>query len=405
MEKSNKWKLILVVGVLLIACAILRYTQYSSSSSGSSKTALANGSVKSQPLPESVKTQPKTTKEKEVPAKRTGPPLISPFYYEARDWLNSYCPVLTEQEEDLLLERHQRSPQTLVALAMLTSGRTEEFLIEALEKAPDDPLVIAAALKHRKALGLGKEELLESYKLAAPDDAFPDIMLASEVWASGDREKAAAYLKEAYGKNSYGDLPDLVETQASLLQEVGRSKEQALSRALVSKSDLADPGTIFANALSLEKIETLSSQDAELGLLLLDLSQRLSISDDVPLWQRDFYLDQEEGLYRKFSGIEDLEQVFDEDPKRLVQAAKVEREAIAPFTQASKAIVPILQRLSDEDRRQFVEIASGVSEQSALQWLARQEPGVFDEIENLASEPHSAWPGGGIFWGTSEKNP
>lgn len=330
------------------------------------------------------------------------PPKIAPFYYESRDWLHSYCPVLTEQEIDLLLERHQQSPETLVALAMLAPARREAILTEAFEKAPDNPLVIAAALKIYKALGISKEELLEKYKLAAPGDAFPDVFLASKVLYNGDRKKAVAHLREAYDKNIYGLLPDLADAQAGLLQEVGRTKEQALLRAFVTKSALADPGPIFASLGTLGSIDTLYSQDAELGLLLLDVSQKLTIADKAPLWRRDFYLNQEESLYRKLSEVADLEKVFYEDPSRLLQAVTAQRESIATFAQTSKAIVPILQRLNNENRKQFVEIASSVSEQSALQWVAQVEPYVFNEVEHLVSESN-AWPSGEVFWGSNEK--
>lgn len=121
-------------------------------------------------------------------------------------------------------------------LAARQAGGGREFLLKALERFPNDPRVLLAAV------GLddgpdAQRERLDRFKNAAPDNALADYLSARDHFQAGRSEQAVADLIAASGKGQFADyLVDAIQNTEELLLQAGKSPTEA--KALAASSAL-----------------------------------------------------------------------------------------------------------------------------------------------------------------------
>ena len=117
-------------------------------------------------------------------------------------WLvNSNAPKLSADEAESYVNRNGRQPRSLLA-AYYTSG-IEAYLREAMENHPNEPRVALAAASEAKAQGQTEEyrQWLNRFEAAAPENALPNYLLASDYMGAGQTEQGLQELRAATSKS------------------------------------------------------------------------------------------------------------------------------------------------------------------------------------------------------------
>ncbi len=115
-------------------------------------------------------------------------------------------PKLTRAEAELFLEARGRNAASL-ACAFRQTG-DEAYILEALDRFPEDPEVLAAALMSRNFKPENRGELIERLKSVEPDNVLGDYLGAIHGFAEGNAELALAELRNGLGK-PYRDFSEL----------------------------------------------------------------------------------------------------------------------------------------------------------------------------------------------------
>lgn len=138
---------------------------------------------------------------------------------------NGEMPQLRPEQLDLYLQQNQRNAGSLLA-AFRTTG-DKEFLKEALEKYPHNPLVNYAAA-FRSDTPEERAHHLAELKQAAPDNALPNYLAAYDLFKSGHPDDAAQELLAASGKSGWQDYsPAFIQNAEEAYRAAGYSQTEA----------------------------------------------------------------------------------------------------------------------------------------------------------------------------------
>ncbi|GAA5130004.1 hypothetical protein JIN84_04090 [Luteolibacter yonseiensis] len=107
-------------------------------------------------------------------------------------------PKLTRGQIDAYLRAQNRSAGSLLAAHHLS--RDQAFLVEAMEKFPNDPQVLLTSLLITSGLPEKQLETLAKLKLTDPGNGLGDCLAARALFELGKQEEAMAALSESMGK-------------------------------------------------------------------------------------------------------------------------------------------------------------------------------------------------------------
>lgn len=272
-----------------------------------------------------------------------------------------------------------------MALAMMNEDRAAQYLREVLESSPNDPRVLTLAYLRRGQLGLSGDELLSRLRESSPDNALPNIIVASKYFNDNDREKGEKALLSAYDQEGISTdfAQELLERKHSLLTEAGRTPAQASVRALAVQSYLGDFRNIFAQVDDIIGDSEFAEDSQRIGALLLDLSH--DAQEQTQLWQRAFALHQEKKILDKFAGIEQkaLTVEFSDSLDVLLSGVEADIHAVSQHINQSKAIVPIMQQLANIPGgiEPFADMYYNSGELAALEWLRLHHPSIAQDFD------------------------
>ena len=191
---------------------------------------------------------------------------------------NEGSPELRPEQLDLYLQQNQRNAGSLMA-AFRTTGE-KEFLKEALEKYPHDPLVNYAAA-FRSDTPEERAQHLAELKQTAPDNALPSYLTAYDLFKSGRPDEAAQELLAASGKSGWQDYSSaFIQNAEEAYRAAGYSQTEAklLANAgllLPQMQELRDLGRKM-NELAKAYQQNNDSASAQVTRdLALNLGQRL----------------------------------------------------------------------------------------------------------------------------------
>ena len=145
-------------------------------------------------------------------------------------YFDSICPLLSENEEDEVLRRNNRSPEVLVALALLRSKRGGAFLKEAVKGDVPPPIALYGVLSRAVYDG---DRVAAAQKLGG---AYGDLFLASHYAAEG---KSNPEILDALNRAAQSSdqlkpwLVDVRRLQEEIFVSVGRDPLGASARALL----------------------------------------------------------------------------------------------------------------------------------------------------------------------------
>lgn len=112
-------------------------------------------------------------------------------------------------------------------LAARQAGGGSDYLRQALERFPNDPQVLFAALTLRDSPE-EKQDRLERFKAAAPDNALPDYLSARNHFKNGQPEEAIRDLVAAVQKTQFQDyVVDAMQSTEELYLSAGKSPGEA----------------------------------------------------------------------------------------------------------------------------------------------------------------------------------
>lgn len=216
-------------------------------------------------------------------------PLASTGSSTAR--INKWAQLLLSTNEPVPLppevfENWLASGRTNAAdlLAARQAGGGKKYLLMALEKFPNDPRVLMAAVALDDSPE-ARRERLDRLRTVAPENALGDYLSARDHFKAGRVEQAIADLQSATGKGQFQDyMVDAIQNTEELLLQAGKSPAEA--KALASTSALlpqmAQVKGLAQDIAALQRQYTAAGDHASaesLALVGLELSDHLTAGD------------------------------------------------------------------------------------------------------------------------------
>jgi hypothetical protein len=312
---------------------------------------------------------------------------VNPGLYNL--YLNQLCAPLTAAEEDKLIAESGGDPNVLLALVFARSPRSEQWLREALRKAPENPLVHYAVLSKTYP---GFDRLRSALELArlAPQDASPLHAAALQSLRRGDREGAIAYLRDAAGREQFSTLFGTArEAAVDAYQLAGRAENDARARVLLEGVPRFEGVTISQLERELGLISSVNARPSltgkeELGALVLDGYQKALYSQGLDLNAYHAARGMETEYLRAFlytaSTVSDraiAEQYFPAPISEMFKEAQTEWNEAFPMLVFSQDRPGIYQRLNGGEKAELINRIVRDGELSAYRWAYQARPDIF----------------------------
>jgi hypothetical protein len=115
-----------------------------------------------------------------------------------------HVPNLTAVQAAAFVKENQGSAASL--LAAFRTSRDSAYLVEAMQKFPNDPQVALEALFKAGLSTAERRRWLEALKKSAPDNPLGNYLSAREYFNSGQIDLAVGELEAASGKTRFSDL-------------------------------------------------------------------------------------------------------------------------------------------------------------------------------------------------------
>lgn len=174
-----------------------------------------------------------------VPPEELTPPPVAVRLWERLkddDW-----PRLDPASVEVFLAQRNRSAEALLTAAETTGDKG--YLREAMERFPDDPRVAYAAYFFGGPLlndapsgpdqpaGPERRRWLERFKAAAPDNALPHYLAASDDFKAGRTDAAVTELLAAAGKPLWDPALEAIQNREEAYRAAGMSEAEAKAAA------------------------------------------------------------------------------------------------------------------------------------------------------------------------------
>ncbi|MDB6110997.1 MAG: hypothetical protein JWR69_2747 [Pedosphaera sp.] len=200
------------------------------------------------PAPESEPAAPSVaTPQLPTPHVTASAPPTEPPVEEPRKTNNAYARLSVRllnggelpkldpaQLESYLAANHQNAGSLLAALR--TTG-DPKFLLEAMQKYPNDPRVAYAAAFRADATPEDRRQWLEALKQSDPNNSLGGYLLAGNYLKSGQTEQALQELQSASGKSNWQDYSwDFMQNSEEAFLAAGYPEAEA--RAVAASSVL-----------------------------------------------------------------------------------------------------------------------------------------------------------------------
>jgi hypothetical protein len=289
-------------------------------------------------------------------------------------------PRLTLAQLTRYLEVNGRNAESLLAAFRATGDRA--LLDEALAKYPNDPHVAFTAWFRSPgdpddpAVMKARQEALDKFKQAAPDNALANYLSAANYFKSGQPELAVQEMEAGAAKGRYDAyLKESIQGVTEAYQAAGYSDAESKAMATMSAllphlSEVKRAGT------SLIELANECQQAGDPGLaqtarqMSLDLGRRLADPNATTLI---------EGLVGIAIQRSALEAIVAAAPDAAAaQAAQAQLDAVVQAREATKALwaaQPMdawLQTAPPQDISNFFDRMRLFGERRALEWLVRQ---------------------------------
>jgi|GEM_PF-4324740 len=310
------------------------------------------------------------------------------------DFLNSLGRKPTREEEDAMLANSNRDPQVLLGLVLVGSARAAQFLREALEKAPDNPLVHYQIL-HRGDPGFDRLASAQKLVSLVPNDAELRYAAAVEAFAAGDRTLAMDDLRTASTLSEFASLRGAeFAARLEIYRQTGSNEELAQARVAL---DFIQPlgltaifklhGYLFPGASPGDSIVpsdwNIPPGSEEMVALLLDAQRKVlnnkALSLDSYLGARGMESEYLKAFFRaNVSGENPAAVSYLSAPAtELLSAADAELARIEPVTRFMYDKPGVYQRLSPYQQWELVKRIEKDGELSAFQWAYGVRPDIF----------------------------
>ena len=143
------------------------------------------------------------------------------------------CPRLSAEEAEAYVIANKRSAESLLA-AYYRGTRDKAYILEAMEKFPDDPRVnfagyFDAAIFHNADYTSDERRaILEPFAKSAPENSLPNYLAASDYFKSGESDKALEQFCNAGTKPSLNDYSiEFIQNAEEAFRNAGYSEADA----------------------------------------------------------------------------------------------------------------------------------------------------------------------------------
>jgi tetratricopeptide (TPR) repeat protein len=302
-------------------------------------------------------------------------------------FLDSLCPRLSLIDEERILAATNRDVAVLVGLAIGRSPRAQQFLSEALQRAPRDPLVNYAILS-RNDSGFDRLRAARTLLELLPDDAEPFYAAALELTKVGDRDGALAYLREAAKRNEFGTLYQPAwDSLLNAYRLAGFPEREAEARILLERGQSIGDTALFELHNRFQPYGggyVIAPGNEDLAALMLDGMQKALSSPGRILGtyqlQRGLEIHYLQAFLRLTVAGENPAvawQYFDTPPAEMLAAAKAEIAQLHPVDYFYADKPGIAQRLTNDQRFELIERIKRDGELSAYSWAYQVRPDIF----------------------------
>jgi tetratricopeptide (TPR) repeat protein len=303
-------------------------------------------------------------------------------------YLDEICPRLSAEEEDRLVAESGGDPNVLVGLVFSGSKRGEKWLREALQKAPENPLVHYAILSK---VYPGFDRLQSALALAklAPQDATPLQAAAFELLKKGDQEGAIAALRESAGRDRSSTLySKAVESAVDTFKLAGRSGDDARVRMFLDGPGRFEGVTLLKLGQDLglykaSRVEDVSGKE-EVAALMLDAFQKGIYSKGLDLRAYTEYRMNELQYLRAFlrtgantADRSSIEKYFTSPLSEMYSRAKAECDEVSDLMLFSADKPGIYKRLNPKEKTELIERIAKDGETSAFLWAYQTRRDIF----------------------------
>lgn len=305
-------------------------------------------------------------------------------------YLNSLCRRLTPAEEDVILANSNRDPRVLLGLALAGSSRADQFLREALEKDPENPLIHYSILRR---VDPGFDRLASAQKLVSlvPNDGELWYAAAAVALDAGNRTMAIDYLRKAATQPEFASMQSAeLATRIEAYQWGGSTEEMARTRALLechqSTGDMALVKLqeyLLSEDLGFAGPFEMSQGKEEMAALLLSGAQKAAKAKDLSLDSYYGTLGMEMEILRSFfkanvTGENVPAARYLQTPaSTLLSTADATFEDLAPVLMFSYDKPGIFRRLSGDQQQELIQRIQQDGEVSAFSWAYQERPDIF----------------------------
>lgn len=304
-------------------------------------------------------------------------------------YLDSLGRKLTPAEEDAILANSNRDPQVLLGLAMAGSSRGAAFLREALEKAPENPLVHYEIL-HRGDPGFDRLASAQKLVSLVPNDAELWYAAAAEALAVGNRTLATDYLRNAAAQPDFGSLYNAeLAARIEAYQWAGSTEEMAQAKAfLENRPSIGDVALTKLQQYLLTESDSagpfeMTQGKEEMAAILLNGLEKSANSKGLTLGGYYVARAMEIEFLRSFfeanvtGGNPAAAKYLTAPASQLLSEASAAFEDLQPVLMFSYDKPGIYQRLSGDQQQELIERIRKDGEVSAFQWAYQERPDIF----------------------------
>jgi tetratricopeptide (TPR) repeat protein len=279
---------------------------------------------------------------------------------------------LTKEEIDHWLATQGTNAASLLALRQAGAGTN--YLQEALAQFPDDPRVLFQALALKDSPE-ARQDRLERFKAAAPDNALPEFLSAREHFRGGQPEEALKDLAAALQKPHFQDYTrEAVETTEQLYLSAGRSEAEAKALAMSSAllPQLAQLKSLAQEMATLQQQYTAAGDPESAATLArygMVLGQHLTSGEGS------------RSIIGQLVGIS-IEQILmrqlpQDQPYGFLAGTAAERLASiaarkAEFREGTQQFEPFIRTASEEDIVRYFDRVKTEGEHAANRWMIGQ---------------------------------
>jgi hypothetical protein len=280
-----------------------------------------------------------------------------------------HIPNLTAVQAAAFVQENQGSAASL--LAAFRTAQDATYLMEAMQKYPNDPQVALEALFKAGLSSAERRPWIEALKKSAPDNPLGNYLSARDYFNSGQNDLAVEELAAASGKTQFSDLTlERMQMDEEAYRFSGLSEKDSKAAAMfrLELPQLKDMPDLAKSMIELSKNYRQSGDAASADAVV---ETAVNLGEQFRNSEKSLLVNQMLGIGIEVSALESLDPsaAFGSEGGTVRERLDALKATNAEMSNLVRQTVPLQDQMSTQDWVGYMDRMKLFGEQNAMRWL------------------------------------